>query len=140
MLDQSIRDSILRGEVFMITLTSGRIVLTVTEAANMLSDYPGFEIHKIVQTTRRPEYDGFDSRGRMIDKCNNRCLIITLDHTEVQQYCHDHPQQLIQQEQPGHTDILTADLTSSQQENTTHEDNREEQQIDKEPICKKARL
>ena len=75
--DKEIRRQIVAGETFMIRKT-GEIVHDLREAQQILFDYPCYEVHKVVETERHPEYDAFDDAFNKSEMANNRCLITTV--------------------------------------------------------------
>ncbi len=86
--DEETRESVLIGETYMVDKESGSVILSTIEAKNILAEHPGYLIRRRVNTVPVPEYEGFDSSGRMIDSGSKRCCIATISHEEMLRVCH----------------------------------------------------
>jgi hypothetical protein len=98
--DEDIRISIGRGDLFMVSNKTGRVITSCAEASMYLVEYPGFLIRNRVETIRMPRYNNIDSKGRMVDTGNNRCLIQTITYGEMVQRCTDRNQTMPDGVQP----------------------------------------
>ena len=114
--DEKTRESILRGETYMVDKKSGSVILSTTEAKNILAEYPGYLIRRRVNTVSVPEYEGFDSFGRMIDSGSKRCCIATISHEEMLRVCHLRDQYVPIDIQARHPKRVVRTNTNNQQE------------------------
>jgi hypothetical protein len=89
--DEAIRGSVLRGETYMVA-KNGRVIFCIEEVKTIMTDYPDHLIRQQVKTVAVPEYEGFDSRGRMINKRSHRCCVATISHEEMLLLCHERNQ------------------------------------------------
>ena len=89
--DEAIRGSVLRGETYMVA-KNGRVIFCIEEVKTIMTDYPDHLIRQQVKTVAVPEYEGFDSRGRMINKRSHRCCIAMISHAEMLLSCHERNQ------------------------------------------------
>ncbi len=80
------RELIRDGRLFMVR-HDGRVIST-PDAVVCLNHYPNVNlISPYVQTTSRPEYDGFDAYGELVESASNRREILTMTLPEMLLYC-----------------------------------------------------
>ncbi len=80
------RELIRDGRLFMLR-HDGRVIST-PDAVVCLNHYPNVSlISPYVQTTARPEYDGFDAYGELVESGSNCREILTMTLPEMLQYC-----------------------------------------------------
>ena len=71
---------------------NGRVIFCIEEVKTIMTDYPDYLIRQQVNTVAVPEYEGFDSKGRMINKRSHRCCIAMISHAEMLLSCHERNQ------------------------------------------------
>jgi hypothetical protein len=133
--DHDIRISIGRGDLFMVSSKSGRIITSCAEASMYLVEYPGFLIRNRVETIRMPSYNDIDTKGRMVDTGDHRCLIQTLTYGEMVQRCNNRHQTVPDGGQPQDPDTLIDRHIIEESEKSA-----DSEQVDESASNKRSRL